>query len=296
MIVTDNLVFYWNSKYGVGSSWDNISPNTRGRYNGEMNGVLLEDKGVFFDGNSVVSTPMTPISTNNSFTTEMIVNLNEGDGYHTFFIMINESTMTGIQLYYANMFGVFVISNGMDTEDNNQYPYQIPYNSEIHVTCAYDGVNNQAKIYINGDLLYTADIELNANDMNQFQLGNIFINGVPYDISSGFHGHILLARLYDRELSKEEISQNFTIGSDIGIDIPEEPLPELPDGVVLRLYADGTMCIRGELIEGFNHISLKPNGDLMVNEIIEDSYFRISNNGNIYIKELIEGRDRHGKT
>jgi hypothetical protein len=219
-IVTDGLIGYWHYQQGVsGSTWENIAPSTQGQHNGQINGAVLQSDGMYFDGvDDGVS--ISDVPDNTVFTLDLIFKSNA----HVASIMshyISSSNRSHLQLLFDGT-GVRW-SNNRGTWVPSSSGYQNVLRSNVIEVLTIRKTSSNLDFFVNGQMIGTAGSQSTQRFGGDIYLGARFYAGSYYD---RFPGIITAFRLYSESLSDEEITQNYTVGTAIGLD--DEPPPQEP--------------------------------------------------------------------
>lgn len=212
-IVTDGLVGYWNSKQGVnGSVWENIAPPTVGTLNGTIVGATLNDNGLYFDGIDDVITFNESLGLTNIYSIEAwikpdAVPSNLGS------IVLSESATTG-RFSYTKSASKFTFYTRANISSNNAYP---PDNL-IHVAIVYNKDKFNLKMYVNG-VLDSDSTDTRAHSTDPYNLNDWRIGGRVSSSTYNFKGYIACVRFYNKLLSNEEIAQNYSVNTEVGLTV-----------------------------------------------------------------------------
>ncbi|AYP68275.1 hypothetical protein PQE75_gp204 [Bacillus phage vB_BcoS-136] len=222
-IVTDGLVGYWHYKQGLdGGLWKNISPNTEGKYDGLLNGVTLTSKGVYFDGVDdfvLLQTDFTFIP----YSIEFIIDKSEQTGSQDTLIYLNSSetvksalSISSDELHQRRI--------GSSTGTINSI-FTIEKNKDIHIVLS-NPTGSSINYYKDGVKFSrsgsVSSAPISSNGL--IEIGKREFNGLNWDY---FHGHIKAIRIYNRQLSDEEVLKNYSVGEEIGLPINEKILPPI---------------------------------------------------------------------
>jgi hypothetical protein len=201
-IVTNGLVMYLDaankiSYPGTGTTWQDLSGNNN---NGTLtNGPTFSTDGggsIVFDGsNDYVS--LSHIGDTTSFSYEVFIKPTQVTKDQMY---IGYSTITShyVRIYGSRAF-LSVNANGQRTLQHNQI---LQNNQFYHIISIYNGV--QLKIYVNNDLTSGSVINQTLTGWGTNRIGRW------YDADQrSFVGNIYLLRIYNRELSQQEIQQNY---------------------------------------------------------------------------------------
>lgn len=246
-IVTDGLLGYWNVKQGVkGDVWLNIAPNSS-LGNATLSNVIIFGEEITTQGawNSEIKIPspsefisnvapftlefnsLMPQSPSSLMNIDAIVEIQSGGSWTSF---PNESSTVGTWL--NGSFGI---------------------NTYYLITYVYNGYNN-LKMYINGNLSFSATTS-----------GTFFLTKSP-TMSLGLYNKTAFrsVKLYNRDLTIDEIQQNYNVGADVGLDVPSEPIDGIPPTVSI-IRAD-KYKISDE--EGFNQSIITVSFDMDVQSYV----------------------------
>lgn len=209
-IVKDGLVGYWHYKQGFkNGSWENISPNTKGRFNGVVTGAVMQSDGVYFDG--IDDSVKIPSIRDTSFgvTFEVVFkvpSVNQGAS-----IIFSDSDL-GILIYNIPP----TLNGYLIGIDSNDMPYTVgslpPSNVLMTATITID-LNTKTVFYINGVKIGNSNYTPYSNIVL-----DVYIMGV-YNYGIFQKGTIKSAKLYNKALTQQEVLQNYAVGHDnIGLD------------------------------------------------------------------------------
>lgn len=207
-IVLDKLIGYWNSKTGInGTTWENVAPNTVGKYNGTVvNTVTSQSSGMNFNGSGYISFNSSFVSdlpSSNPFTIE-------------FWSTLTSSTITALfgnietNNHYLNARTLQFYSGGFLASLSTP----LATNVLNHVVLTFDGRTVFA--YVNGVLGYSTEIIRNiATFFNDKKSLGAYVS------SSGtlsyYRGILPVFRLYSKALSESEIAKNYAMGTKMGL-------------------------------------------------------------------------------
>jgi hypothetical protein len=210
---THGLVLYLDGKDGQGiqSKW--LDRSGRGN-NGTLNGFSYNNISGWGNGG------LTQNANNSSVTIPNNTSLNPSQVTLEIFFELNSLPPTGYPSLISKTMNQYYMLIGSDGYirtgvNNNGFSSntKIKAHQKYHVLMIYDGKNT--KLYINNVLDYTL-----ANT------GNIISVFNNIDIGTNLNGTIYLARIYNRTLSSDEITQNY-----------KQSLPYTSDGLILHLDA-----------------------------------------------------------
>jgi hypothetical protein len=219
-IITDGLVGYWHYKQGVsGSTWANIAPSTKGQFNGTLkNGAIVQTDGMYFDvEDDYAEIPIPTVLTSaGSYSIEVTIRYTTG----TYPWLV--TNVNGRDIFiHDGLTGAWIASN---TVNNSIYFYENE-SPEFHqhhkATFTYNHITGKGSVYVNGELLGTRTYGTNGKITDTSTLW----------IGQWLGGHVAYLRLYDRELSASEVSQNNLVA------VTEVGLPE-----VSEIVTDGLVC------------------------------------------------------
>lgn len=86
---------------------------------------------------------------------------------------------------------------------------QVLANTWYNVVALYNSSNDKIDIYINGQLKSSATRTGQTSGVLSTNLRNLQIGGTPLDSNRWIQGRIPIARVYNRALTQQEISQNY---------------------------------------------------------------------------------------
>lgn len=203
-IVTDGLVGYWHYKQGVNSNqWENIAPDTKGSYNGQINGAVLQNDGMYFDGvdDSVVFPNLGIV--NKSFTLEVRGYYSGKNGY-----LVIDGFTHRIGFFTNNIIQSLMGGGGFTNSPANT----ITIGNWYHLTYRYNYKIKVEELFVNGNRVASRSNATTTNLNVSLCMSYTSVNATKYN------GLIPYLRVYDRELSDMEISQNYTVGTDVGLE------------------------------------------------------------------------------
>lgn len=231
-IVTDGLVGYWHYKQGVvGNTWGNISPSTKGRYNGVISGANLHSEGVYLDGidDKVIINEFD--NTLIEYTVETIFK-SVKDSY--FVILSGRSNDEGTHLSIgvqpsSSSDGLYLQIGAMgDTGTMSHSPsgFKLLTNKThtLTLTLLRKEIGYISYIYLDGVQVYYHDATISKIDIG---LGSTI--GFGNQITNNFsmlNGYIMSQKIYNRVLSSEEVQQNYLAGTEVGL--PQSPISSPP--------------------------------------------------------------------
>lgn len=208
-IVTTNLQLYLNSKQGVsGTTWQDLSSNGR---NATINGnVAVGANGMNFPGGASdnVKLQIPPdlyANQAHSFTFEFYTIANnfnnsalfDGDAGNYFL---------GTNYQAARPYLVSGSSGGANGNGS------LATGTGTFITIVYDTSAHSIDFYVNGSLATHNDVT--GNTYNFCQDSTDLLGGPN---GSTYNGVLDCVRLYDRALSASEISQNYSVGTAVGL-------------------------------------------------------------------------------
>lgn len=226
-IVTDGLVGYWHYKQGVvGNTWGNISPNTRGEHDGVINGATLQSDGMYFNKSSspyhevTISSLPTSLSTG-SLTFELeLTPINMGIGRD--FLASYKSISRWSAPYYniTNRYdNVIVYRSQPSSSEFTDAIAPAMFGQSSFIQMRYDKSIDRGDIYHNG-------VKVVASKQIWLRL---------YDsINIGYYSgefKVKFLRIYDRFLTDQEIAQNYSVGTEVGL--PQTPVSSPPKVTVV---------------------------------------------------------------
>lgn len=193
-IVTDGLILYLdasnsNSYPGQGSTWFDISGNNN---DATINGPIFSNsqiKNFVFDGNDDVITSMN-LSNYSDLTIEIWYYNNKTSGEHDL-------------LTYNGNSGSYTFSNNKFRTDGNGLG-----------AANYDGVNHFSNqwvrfVYVKNSRVYINETVTNKTSGNDNPYGQLIIGDTRTDLRQHWDGKIALVRIYNRNLTDQEISKNY---------------------------------------------------------------------------------------
>lgn len=223
-LTTNGLVGYWNSREGVVDdiNWNNISPNTKGKYNAIISGAKPTSSGMYYDGvDDYIDIPLPlELQQKTSATIEFIIKSeNSWIGQE----IISQYSTSPMGDYLMYIYGGYVVLSGIfdsiRTEDDmmslgegllNEY-------STYLITITADTLSSKITCYIyNLDEMtlisnsYTTNIST-ISENNFFRIGS-------YNTPFMFKGMMDNIRLYNRVLTDNEILQNRALGFNVGLE------------------------------------------------------------------------------
>ena len=217
-ITSDNLLFnfdlktnlreeYKNNVVQINNTVEDLSGNNTAN---TIVGATFNDEGLVFDGvNDGVLLPEYPLSTmNNGFTMETMISVDSIDYDNQMYLIGNlEEGGNGIALYKGK-FGMSVFDSGTYTYIGPETEEVLETNRKYLLTGVFTG--SSVKIYVDGVLVGTTAY----SGTNRDPLGSThyFLGCNPYGnrcAQSYFNGTMYEARMYNRALSDDEVSNNY---------------------------------------------------------------------------------------
>lgn len=221
-VVTDKLVGYWNSKQGIkGSVWENIAPATKGKYNGTIFGSLLQSDGLYHDGiDDMVTLPVpTEIRVPTSFSWSMRTkNVNLSGSYINLMDSPND-------MVYTSLFGglyIYVYNSSTGASSSSSRLGSFNNTSEYFLTFTFDNTTKVGRFYINGVLVGSYTYPSTVNSFLPSGFAEFFISS--REKPRGIIDNIML---YNKALTTQEVTQNYTNGSEIGLTPPVSSSPPI---------------------------------------------------------------------
>jgi hypothetical protein len=225
-IVTNGLVGYWHYQQGInGSTWDNISPNTEGNYNGQIAGAVLNSNGLYFDGiDDYVQVPkINKTDLGNIVEMEMIVNLPLNaptDVSKTLFGTVDIDMQTFSQKAFFGAIG------GQGTSvaliDQQFTVPAFPKNTTMQLNINLNKNTGESSFYLNGNLLKThinknARLILLTPSDTIIRFFQYYSTMVTPNADSLLKGTLISAKMYNKVLTSSERTQNINNGVEIGL-------------------------------------------------------------------------------
>jgi hypothetical protein len=222
-VVTDGLVGYWHYQQGVsGSTWENIAPDTKGQYDGQINGAVLQSDGIYFDGvDDYVE--LNTFATSSVYEFEFYLSY-ISDNLHP--ILVSDLSQIGLILdSIGDFFGTpsFVGSNLMFSPLalSKDVPYKINFIINLNYQTETLFVNN---LEILGQVYNDPIILKNlSNGFNIAYFEGLFL-----------HGKITSIKVYNKQLTTQERQQNSQVGTSIGLE-DEPPIAEPPTPTIINI-------------------------------------------------------------
>lgn len=234
-IATNGLVAYYNSKQGVsGSKWTNISPNTTGKYDGTIVGALLQDNGMYFDGNDYMTLPALTSNISDVWEIEvyaMRTILESGQNYS-----IYGGVDTSSFPYKIFALGIYTI-DGRLMSTTNPTSGQTVSGQMFKVNYTYNTLTGKGEVYFNNSLVQTEDMTSSGyHYVNPSKLSTT-VGGLMFGGSLGnpFIGHIASFKIYNRELTAQERTQNSQESTNVGLGSGGETTPTEPTGTAPKV-------------------------------------------------------------
>lgn len=224
-IVTDGLVlcldaFLPKSYPGAGNIWYDISGNN---YDFTLeNNPIFSNSGFNFAGGTAGQRAVTSnigLSFTN-LTIEMGIKVSSNNGgYNGLFsgrLGTNNDFSNGLVLDLDSPSSLSFNRLNIESQSNSllnrdALSSDISFGELVCLTLTIDdSVENQYKIYINGELNYNNSYNGSTIYLDNISLGQRFYSG-GYQAASCFHGVIYFLRVYNKALSYENINKNFQI-------------------------------------------------------------------------------------
>jgi len=273
-IVTDKLLIYYHAKQGFnGNKWSNIAPNMSGRYDGTVNGCVLQTDSIYFDGvDDRIDIPIISATDKSTIYEIEIYFKSPFDGKPT----DDQGTFTyalfsNLYVPAPEMFQFSAITidafglNALGTYARVNYSFM--KNSLIKCNYFFDTVNKKDAIYINDTLVDSGIDNGNGLVLNDLSSVTSIIGAMNYDrlglgIISFFKGNIYSFKLYKKQLSDTERKQNTSVGvSNVGLN--SDPPPQSNPPLVTIISVDNLKISK---ILGFDISTVKFKFDKDVTE------------------------------
>jgi len=207
IITTNGLVTYWNAAQSATTSvWQNIAPTTLGKYNLAMSGVTLgsDANGNYmnFAGNGYGL--LSDLQFSGDLSIEMIFKPNKTN----IDIFSDKGGMNGA---YSSSGGYFYMFGGALTTSSAQ-DY---LGNNVLFNLLFTVSNGTLNIYGNG--VYQKSLTMTTWDFST--LKNWFVGNETSTPPSGYdyNGNIYAIRIYNRALSSAEVSNNYSLGTAVGL-------------------------------------------------------------------------------
>jgi hypothetical protein len=275
-IVTDGLVGYWHYQQGVsGSTWENIAPATVGQYNGAINGAVLQSDGMYFDGvdDSAVILSLPELA---QATVELgIIPETQLNAVNYFFDNREPGTANtnrvSVYIDSSNNLKMYLVDESIGLNSHIDSNFNSSTSTQELLTLVNDGTTNA---------IYKNNVKSGTMTNLSFGLtdGNIYL-GDTYTGGFRFKGKIQYLRLYDRALTSQEITQNYNVGTNIGIDggTTDPPPDTTPPSEVTNLsesHTDTTIDLSwtNPTDSDFSHCNVYRDGSLVQSNVTSVSY------------------------
>ena len=214
-IVTDGLEIYLNSKEGVnGDIWKNLSPNNNGMHNGVINGAIVNDDGMYFNGlNNRVIVPLPDSLIRNKqtdFTIEFRTKLTDNTKDQE---IISHPNSLFLYLYFGTR---LYFEAGTTVGELEGFTYHgLTSNEEVYWSISYIYSDGSINFYKNGVLQNTTYV---GDTSKQYIFkDSSFIIGGSDAYGSYPEGIIDNIRIYSKSLTGSEVRQNYKVGRNIGL-------------------------------------------------------------------------------
>ena len=229
-VVTNGLIAYWNAKQGIsGTTWSNIAPGNEAKYALTLANTTTEVDRVLFKGlttsRALASENITGLT---SHTIEMFINADAlfentaGTPFYAISTMSNRggfnlNTTNGInKLEYTDASGAAIFA----TTPNNS----IIKGSLIQIFVLVDALDVSASLGVNGSIL-TRTTTTFSNLPKLVGLVTLGVRKYNTSYFDPFKGYIYSAKIYNRVLTPEEITQNYNNGISVGL--ANKPIPNI---------------------------------------------------------------------
>lgn len=230
-IVTDGLIGYWHYQQGVsGSAWNNIAPATSGIYDGQIFGAILQSDGMYFDGvdDYINFNSFAPLVGLSEFTIDIVATNPYDLNVRVLFGMyVNSSTRLSLG-YYEEKTYISMYRSGLSEIFGVK---AIPYgNRSFVLTMGAEG----RKTYIDGVF------DVGDNYTFAFPLtipSKVVVGAATASLSRNnfFKGKIIAIRIYNKSLTQTEITQNYSVGVNVGL--VDEPTQSPPSVTIVNIDA-----------------------------------------------------------
>lgn len=236
-IVTDGLIFYINHNHALMSgSLESIHPSEH-IYDISVNGALFSDShnGIFFDGvddnitvsniPKVESYSVEIAITKTEDRTGVIIDASEDNASNMFIFVYNSTEKNPPSVSIGS-------SNSVGTSNKGQFPKTNPKENELtYITYTFESYVNKSGVldyivrsYVNNELTATNHgASFRDSDVG---LGDKITIGSRSSGFATYKGLLHSLRIYDKVLTDEEVSQNYQMGTDIGL-VSESTSPEV---------------------------------------------------------------------
>lgn len=214
-IVTDKLVGYWHSDKGLNeTSWENIAPSSKGKYNAIVTNAPKTVNGAYVNGvSSLIDLPLpTELQVLTPYTVDLrilIPTINDRE-----IVALQEKPF--IYLFEGNLF--MDIGGSLDESAGYLLDASPIVNKEVALTMMYTpSPTGKIEMYIDGQL--ESDLSYGAITNKHPFISNLLKIGYS---TAGFkyEGYIYSVRLYNKVLTPAEITQNYQTGRSIGLKTP----------------------------------------------------------------------------
>jgi hypothetical protein len=228
---TDNTPAQWSGESIIRNTWTNISPNTPGKHLMIINGATASSSdviGTYIPFNGSVFGRISDIQ----FT-----------GNYTFEALIKPSSSGLDILSDLNKSGFFLSGgNGFSYELNGQtsnigQPYT-GNNVYAHVAWTVDITTKKVSVYLNGAYVnfLTMSSIWDFSTTRTWLIGDEAVSGT----TNAFKGNIYALRIYNRVLTDSEITQNYAIGTAVGL--PNYYVTNLSDSISVTDSLTNKQC------------------------------------------------------
>lgn len=214
-IVTRGMTGYWNSKKGATTTlWENLAPETKGKYNGTVSGAVVKPDGMTFSGtDSYVSIPVPTEMTN---TTDVTFEFRTK--------LSNYSPSVEI-LSYTSSYSIYLSNGSLYVEFVKDVAgvyvkFPVAANEEFTLTILRRQSDGYMDIYKNGVLLTEGKTMYGTRPNTSFFIEGNMIFGRGFTGNQGNAiGIIDNIKIYNRLLTKSEIDTNRSYGNEIGLSL-----------------------------------------------------------------------------
>jgi hypothetical protein len=208
---TDGSPSQWAGEYIVRNTWSNLAPNTSTKYRATICGGVANSNGMNFNGvNSIIQFPkIDELQTSNGdYTFELRMKLTTYSGQD---VLVTTENRT---IYFPTNTGHTVrVYNATDTtRDSETFNGTLTNDNEYYISFTFNNTSKLGSLYVNGSLLSTITYPAGFGALlPSTEYLNIGSSATP------LNGYVDNIRLYNRELTSSEVSQNYNVKTSIGL-------------------------------------------------------------------------------
>lgn len=260
-VVKDGLVGYWHFDDGfTGSSWNNIAPNTVGKYNGTVYGAVKGTDGILFskaEGRYVSIPKMDVQDISDIFEYEVYLkspftDVSESQGVVGSLIMNNSTLQIEGSPVGVGGDGSYIMASG------NDFTMTLPKNTFFKLNFIFNKTTGVEKAYFNNQIKIDgiSAVIKSPSDMQ------IWIGGLN-SLGNHLTGTIASVKVYNRELTSEERQQNLDNGMNVGLESP--PPTDIVTAQVAEVQKDSVSLSWTYVDDGtFSFIRIYRNGVMII--------------------------------